>query len=74
MSAKPAYGWSECEGKCFSGMCALRFDHPACCTVPHGSRKHRHYESASDAELAASGPADLAMGRWEDDGLYCWKH
>jgi hypothetical protein len=73
MSAKPAYGWPECEGKCINGQCALRMDHPTCCTAPHSKGTYGHYNAAADAAPDAA-VTHVSGGRWEDDGLYCWKH
>jgi hypothetical protein len=25
--------WPQCEGRCTMGVCALKWDHPACCHV-----------------------------------------
>jgi hypothetical protein len=49
-------------------------DHPACCSMPRKGGRYGHYDSEYDAELAASDSAGMSRGRWEDDGLYCWKH
>jgi hypothetical protein len=35
LSSAPSYlrEWPSCEGSCVNGMCALRYDHPACCGI-----------------------------------------
>jgi len=62
--ATPAYerGWPTCEGKCYQGNCALRWDHPTCCAVSRGDGKGAYSQSA-------------ATTQYRDDGdLLCWKH
>jgi len=36
LTGVPAYDteWPECQGKCIDGVCALRWDTPACCHIP----------------------------------------
>lgn len=70
--------WPPCEGKCHNGACALRWDHPACCTVP--ARRTPYYGRSlkrSDEERAfieEGTQADVSGGAYHDEGrLYCWK-
>jgi hypothetical protein len=69
--------WPPCEGKCHNGACALRWDHPACCTVParHAPYYGRSLKS-SDEERAPNEEgtkANVAGGAYYDEGrLYCW--
>lgn len=90
MTAQPAYGWPQCEGKCINGLCALRWDHPACCAVRGTGDDYYggHYSSDTESQLATGDttalPATAAVpvwgGKWQygagDHGsdLYCWKH
>lgn len=76
LGSVPSYvkEWPSCKGFCHNGMCALKWDHPACCSV------HRaHYDSVDGQEGAdaaadtASQDADaLSSGHWEGRDWYCW--
>jgi len=52
VSGKPSYEteWPECAGRCYDGVCALRYDHPACCFVPRDgqSARHGHHDHGRD--------------------------
>lgn len=59
-----------------NGLCALRYDHPACC----GVRRRRHYGQEEREEegrqLAATGSEGddqaTTQGHWEGPEWYCW--
>ena len=75
MTAKPAYGWPKCHGKCLRGMCALRWDNPACCVVFERGEDYGRYSVATEPQLAAQGTAGVSrQDSWHpDEQLYCWK-
>jgi len=75
LSSVPSYvkEWPSCKGSCLKGVCALKWDHPACCSV------HRaHYDSV-DGQVGANAAADsaaqdaaLSSGHLEGRDWYCW--
>lgn len=77
-SNQPAYDkdyYPECEGKCASGLCALRWDHPKCCYVPpEGSAYYGSY-TAAQSHGASSGPkvTPERSGYWQTHYLFCWE-
>ena len=75
MTAKPAYGWPKCQGKCLCGMCALRWDTPACCVVPERGEDYGRYSATAEPQLAAPETAGVSRkDSWHpDEQLYCWK-
>jgi hypothetical protein len=75
MVAKPAYGWPKCHGKCMRGMCALRWDTPACCVVPERGEDYGRYSATAEPQLAASATAGVSRkdSCHPDEQLYCWK-
>jgi len=76
LSNVPSYvkEWPICMGFCYHGMCALKWDHPACCSV------HRSHYAAVDSQDegvdVAANPftQDAALNRehWEGQDWFCW--
>ena len=65
-------GWPSCEGRCHKGVCALRWDHPACCELPE--RDTCRVRSLGDeAPVNTRKQATADNGAHYDHGhLYCW--
>jgi hypothetical protein len=50
-------------------MCALRYDHPACCSI----HRHTHYGVDVEGELGAADEGSTQLeGHWEGPEWYCW--
>jgi len=71
------YKWPVCKGHCESGACALKWDHPACCSVPSLADMQHDLHSGvqgSDSQY----PSDAAEmegyrhGSWVNHDLFCW--
>lgn len=78
LAGQPDYDteWPECEGVCFNGMRALRWDHPACCYVrPRGGYGYRddRGERYADASAGAEAVSVSSFGYWRSRDWYCWK-
>ena len=83
LTGTPAYEtrWPECSGRCYDEICALEWDHPACCFVlpaEHGGggympRRHLRPDSPYTAALS-DGQEDASLaGYWQSRDFYCWK-
>lgn len=65
--------WPECAGTCYSGVCSLKYGHPACCHVPHRSYDDGYYGNRYAAvEDIKDVKADL-LGFWKGRDFYCWR-
>jgi hypothetical protein len=41
--------WHECEGVCYDGVCALRWDSPSCCIIPGPDSREGYYGRPDDS-------------------------
>lgn len=79
LTGKPAYDteWPECKGMCLGGVCALRFDTPACCYVPHPDHESQYRDGPGRPYAAAAEqPRDGDMPKasfsyWRSRDWYC---
>lgn len=68
----------ECKGVCYSGVCALEWNGPLCCLVPHPEThdyNHRHtnpYAAGGGGGGGREATTANADNSWhEDGGVYC---
>lgn len=62
--------YTECRGKCIEGKCALRSDHPKCCTV-RGTRIDNYPQAAEQRQADSPEPKATPQGFWAAHDLFC---
>ncbi len=79
VTGKPAYEhrWPECWGRCRMGLCALKWDHPACCYVrpSEGDRDDSGEGNASPSTVLNEGKKaeTTSAGYWHSRNFFCWR-